>query len=134
MQAVTPDAPPAEPTMSPERAEYLLRALTAAATVLIDSMVSDLVAGSPESTATEGSLSDRLMVRTLRPFLPKLRATFLAKLSGSDPAAIERLMGATSSTIETILNQAPGEPMPRYTWEWLPGERAPHLVPLDPRP
>lgn len=74
------------------------------------------------------------MVRALRPFLPKLRATFLAKLSTSDPAGLERLMGATATTIETILLDAPGEPMPRWAWQWLPGEPAPHLVPLDPRP
>jgi hypothetical protein len=136
VQAVTPEPPPelAEPAMSPERAAYLMRALTTLATVLIDSMVADLVAGSPGSTDGEASLSDRLMIRTLRPFLPKLRATFLDKLSGSDPAGIERLMGATSSTIETILGQAPGEPMPRFTWQWLPGEPRPTLVPFDPRP
>jgi hypothetical protein len=135
VQAVTPGDPPelAEPAMSPERAAYLMRALSQLATVLIDSMVADLVAGSTDSTDSGGSLSDRLMVRTLRPFLPKLRATFLDKLSGSDPAGVERLMGATSSTIERLLDQAPGEPMPRFTWQWLPGEPRPTLVPYDPR-
>lgn len=132
------EAGPPAPVMTPERAQYLSRALTAMATLLVDSMLADLAAGhstdGADSPTGPGSTpADRLMVRALRPFLPKLRATFLAKLSSSDPAGLERLMGATATTLETIIAQAPGEPMPRWTWEWLPGERSPRLVPFDPR-
>jgi hypothetical protein len=123
------------PAMTPERAAYVMGALTALARVLLDGMLADLEVGqlSTGSTAGADSLTDRLMVRALRPWIPKLRATFLDKLSVGDPAMVERLMGATSTTIETILADAPGEPMPRWAWEWLPGQERPSLVPLDPR-
>lgn len=118
------------PAMTPERARYLVQAVTAMGSMLVDAMMADLEAG---STAGADSPAERLMFRALRPFLPKLRAMFLAKLSTSDPVGLERLMGATATTLETIMGQAPGEPMPRWTWEWLPGQPAPRLVPFDPR-
>lgn len=136
MEAVT-TAPPDElpgPVMTADRAAYLSRALVALATVMIDSMLADLAAGSTASTGGDSPLSERMLYRLLSPQLPKLRAVFLDKLSTSEPAGLERLMGATSSTIETILAQAPGDPMPRWTFEWLPGEARPRLVPVDPRP
>lgn len=129
MEAVTtPELP--DVIQTPERGLYLSRAVSALATVLVDSMLSDL----DGAGASTGGRLDRAMTMALRPWMPKLRGMFLGKLSETDPAGLERLLGAVSTTIETILRDAPGEPLDRWTYEWLPGEAAPHLVPLDTRP
>lgn len=102
------------PAMTPERQDYIRRAILAVSTTLVDMMLTDLAAPSTDSLST----SERLMVGTMRPFLPRLRAAFLGKLSESDPASLERLMGATATALEQILAQAPGEPLPRWAWVW----------------
>jgi hypothetical protein len=65
----------------------------------------------------------------LRPWLPKLEAVLLSKLSEADPAGLERIAGAIAWAIESVLEQAPGEPEPRHGITWTPDGRA-HLVPL----
>lgn len=67
----------------------------------------------------------------LRPMVPKIRSLLLSKLSSADPAKIEALMGATATALESILYQAPGEPLPRLRFEWTAaGELV--LVPDEP--
>lgn len=120
-----PEAPPA-PTMTPERARYVRGALVATSTALLDLLVSDLLG----AQSTEGSSrQERLIYGALKPLLPRLRALFLGKLSEADPAGLERLIGSLATAIEQILAQAPDEPLPRWRWEWQPGEPAPRLVP-----
>lgn len=66
----------------------------------------------------------------LRPSLPKLRAVLLGRLSETDPAAIERLLGAVSTAIESVLYHAPGDPLPRYRFAFSDaGELL--MVPLE---
>lgn len=52
------------------------------------------------------------------PLLPKLRDALLARLSNADPAALEAMIGASASALESILYYAPGEPRPRYMFRW----------------
>lgn len=66
----------------------------------------------------------------LRPWIPKLRDTLLAKLSEADPVSVERILGATSTAIESILAQAPGDPLPRYRIDW-DSDGVLVLVPLE---
>lgn len=129
----TPPAPPElpPPAMTPERGAFIVRSVSTVASILVDSMLADLMERAPSTdSAPDMTRSERMLYRALRPFLPKLRALFLDKLSLSNPAALERVMGATSTAIESILEQAPGDPLPRWAWQWLPGEPRPVLVPL----
>jgi hypothetical protein len=112
-------APEWPPTQDPARATVIRTAIVGVSTA----MVADLAAPSTDS----GSRGERLILSTLRPFLPKLRGLFLDRLSDADPAILERLMGATSTTIEQILAEAPGEPLPRWRWVWEPGADRPEL-------
>jgi hypothetical protein len=98
-----------------ERGEYLRTTLVAVAARLVGQMLDELAGA---STATPSSLQDRLLMSTLRPWIPKLRDTLLHKLSETDPASMEQLMGATATALESILAQAPGEPLPRYRIDW----------------
>lgn len=115
------------PTMTPERAEYVQRAILGICSAVIDSMLGDLASTDP-STA-DGSLTDRTMLRLIRPYMPRIRGIFLAKLADADPAALERMIGAVATTIEQILAEAPGEPLDRWRFTWEPGEPTPRLVP-----
>lgn len=114
-------------TMDPERARYLTAATVAVATRLVGQMLDEL---SAPSTDSQRSLPDQLMTRALKPWMPKLRDTLLSKLSEADPVMVERVLGATSTAIESILVQAPGEPLPRYRIDWA-ADGALVLVPLD---
>lgn len=118
-------APPS--TMAPERAEYLRQTTVAVAARLVAQMLDDLAGDASTDTR---SLQDRLLLGTLRPWIPKLRDTLLAKLSEADPESIERLMGAAAIAMESILAQAPGDPQPRYRIDWDP-QGAMVLIPLE---
>lgn len=120
-----PEAPAWPPAMTPERARHVQQAVLAIAASVVDSMLSDM-AGPP---STESSLADRTMLRMVRPYLPRMRGIFLGKLAETDPAALERLMGACAVTIEQILAEAPGEPMDRWRFVWADGASTPELVP-----
>lgn len=113
------------PTVAPERAEYLRHAATAIATRLLAQMLDELAGPSTDSA----SLGDRAMLAVLRPWIPKLRDTLLSKLSDVDPVTLERNAGAIALAIESLLAQAPGEPLPRYRMDWGPDGRL-VLVPL----
>jgi len=106
--------PAAPPAIDPERADYLRRTMLAVASRLLEQMLTEIGAGSTDG----GSFTDRAMVRVLTPWLPKLRALFLAKLSEAEPESIERVMGAFATAIESILAQAPGAPLPRHYVDW----------------
>lgn len=67
----------------------------------------------------------------MKPWIPKLRDTLLAKLSEADPVSIERLVGATATAIESILAQAPGDPLPRFRMDWDAGDGHMVLIPLE---
>lgn len=114
----------ADPAMSPERAAALRGQLTGVATALLDAVLAGL-----EGPST-GSLQERAVTSAIRPFLPSLRSAFLNRLSEADPVLLERLMGATSTAIESILFYAPGDPQPRWVFDWTPDGLAIH--PLDP--
>lgn len=60
-------------------------------------------------------------MRTLRPFLPKLRSVLLSKISEADPVAIERALGAAATAFESILFYAPGDPLPRAVLVFVDG-------------
>jgi hypothetical protein len=69
------------------------------------------------------------MLRLVKPYLPRMRGIFLAKLAEADPAAMERVMGAFAVSIEQVLAEAPGEPLDRWRFVWIEGARMPELVP-----
>jgi hypothetical protein len=75
-----------------------------------------------------------MMMKVLRPWIPKLRDTLLSKLSETDPVSVERMMGATALAIDSILAQAPGDPLPRYRMDWDPTDGHLVLVPLELEP
>ena len=70
-------------------------------------------------------------MRAMKPWIPKLRDTLLAKLSEADPVTVERMIGATATAIESILAQAPGEPLPRFRMDWDPANGHLVLIPLE---
>ena len=107
-------APPTADVMDEARAAYLRAAATAIATRLVGQMLDELAAPSTDSA----SLQDRLMLRALMPWLPKLRAVLLSKLSEVDAVSLERSVGAIALAIESVLAQAPGTPLPRYRVDW----------------
>lgn len=114
------------PTVAPERADYLRRAATAIATRILAQMLDELAAPSTDSP----SLGDRAMLAVLRPWIPKLRDTLLSRLSEVDPVSLERNAGAIALAIESLLAQAPGDPLPRYRMDWDADGRV-VLVPLE---
>lgn len=113
--------------MDPERGRYLREVTVAVATRLVGQMLEDLAA---PSTGSPSSAADRLMIKVIQPWIPKLRDTLLSKLSEADPVSVERIIGATATAIESILAQAPGTPLPRYRIDW-DDQGALVLVPLD---
>lgn len=100
----------------PEREAEIRRQLTGIATALLDAVLVN-----QEASTEPGSLNERLATQAMRRFLPTIRGMFLARLSKADPATLERLMGATSTAIESILYYAPGDPLPRYLLDWRDG-------------
>lgn len=123
-----PPAPEWPPPMTPERAIYVRGALVTTASALLALVLRDLAAPSTDSPSATPA-RERLIYGALRPLLPRLRVMFLERLSAADPAGLERLMGATSTAIEQILAQAPGEPIDRWRWVWAAGAPMPELVP-----
>lgn len=113
-------------TPSPDRALYLRTATTAIAARLVGQMLGELADPSTESP----SLTDQLMLKVLRPWMPKLRDVLLSKLSELDPASLERTMGAIAWSIDSLLEQAPGAPLPRYRADWDEAGRL-VLLPLE---
>lgn len=113
------------PLMDPERAAYLRATMLGTARVLLSAALADMAAG----PSTGSSLQDRMAFGALRPWLPKLEGVLLSKLSEADPAALERIAGAVAWAIESVLEQAPGEPEPRHGIAWSEDGR-PRLVPL----
>lgn len=97
-----------------ERATYLRAYLAALASTLIDRALAQASAPSTVSS----SVGEKLLLATLRPLVPQLRNLLLARLSEADPAGLERLLGATSTAIEGVLYHAPGEPEPRFRFDW----------------
>ena len=114
------------PVMTPERAAYVQSALLGIFSAVIDSMLGDLEAD--PSTADGSSLADRTMLRLIRSYLPRIRGMFLTRLAETDPATLERLMGALAATTEQILAEAPGEPLERWRFVWRAGEPMPSMV------
>lgn len=102
------------PAMAPDRAAYLRAATHAIAQRLVAQMLDELAAPSTDSA----SLQDRLMLRALTPWIPKLQAVLLSRLSEVDPVSLERTAGAVALAIESVLAQAPGDPLPRYRVDW----------------
>lgn len=113
------------PPMEPARASELTRQVTAIAATLLDAMIS----GSSEGESTD-SPQERMVLRALKPLMRPIRGLLLSKISRSDPARVEIMMGATATALESILYHAPGEPLPRYRFDWdAAGEL--RLVPLE---
>lgn len=134
LQSNPPETEPADlaawpPTMTPERAAYVQSALLGIFGAVIDSMLSDLEGPAEHSTADSSSLADRTMLRLIRSYLPRIRGMFLTRLAETDPATLERLMGALAVTTEQILADAPGEPLDRWRFVWPAGEPLPRMVP-----
>lgn len=119
------------PPVDPARAHYLRTALVRITASLLEAFLTDLAKGdlstaSPSDRASL-SLTERAMVAVLRPWIPQLRATLLTKLGEADPAELERLMGASATLLESLLAQAPGDPLPRWIFRWSAGDPGPHL-------
>lgn len=110
--------------MDPERAAFLRRTMAALVGAVVARMLGDLDPGST------GTASERMMLRVLTPWLPKLRDGVLSRLSEADPVELERWMGATAWALDSILDQAPGDPLPRCAISWTP-DGAPVLVPME---
>jgi hypothetical protein len=113
------------PTMTPERAAYVQGALLGIFSAVIDSMLGDLA----EASTDTPSLADRTMLTLIRKYLPRIRGMFLTRLAETDPAVLERLMGALATTTEQILAEAPGEPLDRWRFVWRDGEPLPAMIP-----
>ena len=118
---------PAGP-MDPARAAYLRATAAALVGATVSRMLGDL-----DSTGSTSSAGERMMLRVLTPWIPKLRDGVLSRLSETPAEELERWMGAASLAIESILSQAPGEPQPRYAIGWDAGG-SPVLVPIDEAP
>lgn len=114
-------------TPSPERAQYLRGAMTAIAARLVGQMLEELA---DPSTGSPSSVTDRLMMKAVQPWIPKLRDVLLSKLSELEPVSLERTMGAVAMSIEALLAQAPGDPLPRYRADWDDAGRL-VLIPLE---
>jgi len=69
----------------------------------------------------------------MRPWLPKLRDALLRRLDDADPAALEAMIGASATALESMLFYAPGEPLPRYVWRFA-ADGSVNLEPLVPEP
>lgn len=119
-------SPPPPVAMDEARAAYLRGAATAIATRLLGQMLDELAAPSTDSA----SLQDRMMLRVLTPWIPRLQAALLSRLSEVDPVSLERSVGAIALAIESVLAQAPADPLPRYRVDWDADGRL-VLVPLD---
>jgi hypothetical protein len=115
--------------MDPARADHLRSQLIQASMLILDKVLTDVQAAGG-STA---SASERLLLLALRPTLPRLRSVLLSRLSAADPAGLEAVMGATATAIESILYQAPGEPLPRRRFEWT-ADGALILIPIEETP
>lgn len=114
------------PAMDPARAAYLRQTIVGTASVLLSAALADMAPG----PSTDSSLQDRMAWAALRPWLPKLEAVLLSKLSEADPAALERVAGAIAWAIGSVLEQAPGEPEPRFGITWSADGR-PQLMALE---
>lgn len=115
------------PAMDPARAEYLRRTVAG----LVSAAVAQMTAEPPDgSTDSSSSMAERLMMRAISPWIPRLRDMILSRVSSADPADLERWMGAGASALESILWQAPGEPLERFRIEFGPDGR-PALVPVE---
>lgn len=105
-------APPAAPVMDPARAAYLRSTLGRLSAYLISALLDP---GSAPSTASSSPLSvqERLLLKTLEAFLPRIQGTLMTRLSEADPVTLEAYLGAAALALESILEQAPGAPLPR---------------------
>lgn len=113
----TPEPTEATPPLAPDqdRARFLAQAVNRIAAVLTDQMLREALA--PSSTDSP-SLADRAMLAVLSPWMPKLRAALLSKLSEVDGATLERHLGALAKSLDELLAAAPGEPLPRMVYRW----------------
>lgn len=110
-QELDQDSTGSRSDLDPERATWMRYQLRGLALALFS-----WTAREPDldhSTATE-----RLLARALRPMLPKLRDALLNRLDSTDPAALEAIVGATATALESMLYYAPGDPLPRYAWRF----------------
>lgn len=108
-------APIEAPTMDPARASYLRATIARLAAYLTSVLLAD--PGSEPSTASSSpplSLQERLLLQAMGAFLPRIQATLTTRLSEADPVTLERYLAAAALAIESILEQAPGEPLPRH--------------------
>ncbi len=108
-----PPCPCEAPAMDPARAAYLRSTLARLSAYLISALLAD-----PGSAASTGSgsllsLQERLLVQAMGALLPRIRGTLMTRLSEADPVALEHYLGAAALALESILEQAPGEPLPR---------------------
>lgn len=127
MQTELEPPAPAPSTMAPDRAEYLRRATTATVGAVLDRMLAGL--GTSTDTPQEGTGQlDRLMMRALRPWLPRLRDRLLSSLSEADPTDLEHVLSGLGNAIEAVLRQAPGEALPAYYFRWNADARGYDLV------
>lgn len=114
-------ASPASPSPADERADHLKAQLRGLALVLFSWTARD-----PD--LDHSTVSERLLARAIRPWLPKLRDALLSRLEATDAASLEAMIGATATALESMIYYAPGDPMPRYAWHFR-DDGAVELVP-----
>lgn len=105
-------APPAAPAPIADRSTFLVETVRRVAALITSQMIRELADGSMDSSSS----LDRAMVRLLTPYMPKLQAALLSRLSAVDGATLELHLSAVAETIAELLERAPGEPGPRMIY------------------
>lgn len=125
----TPAPSPASPdsgSFDPARADEIRRQLRALTLTLF-------AWTAREPDPERSTASERMLSRVIRPLLPRLRDALLLRLSSADPAALEAVIGASATALESILYWSPGTPLERFRFRMTTGpDGAPavELVPL----
>ncbi len=102
------------PPMDPARAAYLRETITRLAGHLVARLL-EPAASDPSTDSSSGlGLQERLAMRAARAALPTLQRLLMTQLSELDPTSLEIWMGASALALESLLEQAPGEPLPRH--------------------
>lgn len=111
--------PPASPPPDPDRSAFLVGNVARIAALITGQMLQELQG---DSSTDSRSLSDRLMLAALRPWMPKLQQALLGKLSELNGADLEAHLSALAGTIDELLTAAPGDPLPRKVYRWDQGD------------
>lgn len=120
-----PDELPAPPAQDPARTAAMRSQLAAVVATMFDAITAP---GALDSSMADRSPGSRMMARVLRSQLPTLRREISARVSEVDGYALEVMMGAVATAIESTIYYAPGEPAPRHHFVWTTDDQGrPHV-------